>query len=443
MLSTGPHRELQQDEHTIRGRALTVLSVTTLLTLVPLLIAAQFEPLRILEHAAFAVFMAACILFYTLVLARYSSTWVQALSMLGIWGLAVVFTALFSQELGNSYLSFIVAVQLVFALLGPRYGLAMMALSILTLVVETYMGGGREIERKAFMLAVLVAVGVLTWVFVYAGKVAGERALRLAHEATNAKDEAERLAHEVTRLNRMLLTSQDNERRRLARDIHDGPLQSLGVELLAIDRVRRRIQSGELDKAETELEYLRQLAAETVADLRGTVNALRNTLLDTGIEHVLQGLARKLQEQAGLAVQVSALVGDTLPRPLQNCIYQIVLEGVNNVKKHARARRLYIGLCHIGGKVELRVKDDGQGFRFEESLEQAIKRGHIGLHSMKERAAELGGTMQVISSSGRGAELIFSFPPTYSTNTLVNGVLDVVDTEPHAEKIVYMAGGIK
>ncbi len=232
-----------------------------------------------MEHTAFAVFMAACIIFYALVLARYRTFWSQVLSLLGIWGLAIGFSLLFSHEFGNSYLAFIVAVQVAFALLGPRYGMAMLALSIMAIVADTYIVGAPEIERRAFMLAVLMTVGVLTWVFVYAGKIASERAVKMAAEATRSKEEAELLAREVTRLNRMILASQDNERRRLARDIHDGPLQALGVELLAIDRVKRRIQSGELDKAETELEYLRELARETVADLRGTVNALRNTLL--------------------------------------------------------------------------------------------------------------------------------------------------------------------
>ena len=427
----------QTETLSVRNNALIVLMVVTLLTLVPLLIKAQLDPLRLLEHAAFAVFMAACIVFYSLVLARYRTFWSQVLSLLGIWGLAIAFNALFSSEFRNSYLAFIVAVQVVFALLGPRYGIVMLALSMAGVVADSVATGGTDIAERSFMLSVLVTVGVISWVFVYVGKVAGERAVRMAAEAIKSKEEAERLAREVTRLNRVILTSQDNERRRLARDIHDGPLQALGVELLAIDRVKRRIQSGELDKAETELAYLSELARETVADLRGTVNALRNTLLYGGIEPALKNIARKLEEQASLDVQVLVRAGDTLPQPLQNCIYQIALEAANNVKKHSRARRIYIGLAYIGGRVELRVKDDGQGFCYEEMMEEAIKHGHIGLHSMKERADELGGTMHVISSPGRGAEIIFSFPPTYATTSALTTGLQ--DTGPHAQNVVYMA----
>jgi signal transduction histidine kinase len=426
----------KSEELSPRRNAATVLLVTGLLTVVPVLITAQFEPLRVIEHAAFAIFMVSAILFYALVLARHRNVWSQTLSMLGIWGLAIGFTALFSPEFSNAFLVFIVAVQLVFALLGPRFGMGMLALCVAVVVADIYFTGMYDLQRRVFMLAVLVTVGILTWVFVYTGKSAGERAIQMAAEATKAKEEAQRLTREVTRLNRLLLTSQDNERRRLARDIHDGPLQSLGVELLAIDRVRRRIHAGELDKAETELEYLRQLTCETVTDLRGTVNTLRNTLLSTGLAPALENIARKLEEQASLNVQVAVRVGDDLPQPLQNCLYQLALEAANNVKKHARARRLYIGLSYIAGRIELRVKDDGQGFRYEESLELAIRRGHIGLHSMRERAAELGGTMQVMSSPGQGAEVIFSFPPTYATTTTLGDGSQITDALP--QNLVYI-----
>ncbi|HKP52901.1 MAG TPA: sensor histidine kinase [Chloroflexia bacterium] len=430
-------RDPKSEELSPRRNAATVLLVIGLLTVVPVLITAQFDPLRVLEHAAFAIFMVSAIVFYALVLGQHRTLWSQMLSMLGIWGLAIGFNALFSSELGNAFLVFIVAVQLVFALLGPRFGMGMLALSIAALVADTYFSDRYDLQSRVFTLAVLVTVGILTWVFVYTGKSARERAVQMAAEATKAKNEAELLAREVTRLNRMLLTSQDNERRRLARDIHDGPLQSLGVQLLAVDRVRRRIHASEPDKAETELEYLRQLTCETVTELRGTVNALRNTILSTGLEPAMQSIARKLEEQAGLNVQVAVRVGDDLPKPLQNCLYQLTLEAANNVKKHAGARRMYIGLSYIDGRVELRVKDDGKGFRYEESLELAIRRGHIGLHSMKERATELGGTMQVISSPGHGAEIIFRFRPSYATTTTLADSTQLTDTLP--QNLVYMA----
>ena len=435
------HNAPQTEAQSLRRNAATVLLVTGLLTVVPVLITAQFDPLRILEHAAFALFMVGAIVFYAAILARHRTVWSQTLTMLGMWGLAIAFTALFSRDFGNAFLVYIVAVQLVFALLGPRFGMAMLALSIAALVADTYFAGGYDLQSRVFMLAVLATIGVVTWIFVYTAKSAKERAVQMAAEATKAKDEAQRLAREVTRLNRMILTSQDNERRRLARDIHDGPLQSLGVQLLALDRVRRRIGVGELNKAETELEYLRQLTGETVTDLRATVNALRNTLLHTGLEPALKNIARKLEEQAGLDVQIAMRVSDDLPQPLQNCLYQLTLEAANNVKKHSRARRLYIGLSPIAGRIELRIKDDGQGFSYEESLERAIKSGHIGLHTMKERAAELGGTMQVVSSPGHGAEVIFSFPPTFATTTsLADGTLFTEPLpQPQPQNVVYMA----
>src|SRR4051812_18889267 len=138
--------------------------------MVPLVITAQLEPLRLLEHTAFALFMASCILFYSLVLAKHRTWWSQTLSMLGIWGLAIAFDILFSQEFDNAFLGFIVAVQLVFALLGPRFGMAMVSLCIAAMIGDTFAASGSDIEPRIFMMAVLVTVGVLTWVFVYSAK---------------------------------------------------------------------------------------------------------------------------------------------------------------------------------------------------------------------------------------------------------------------------------
>ena len=99
-------------------------------------------------------------------------------------------------------------------------------------------------------------------------------------------------------------------------------------------------------------------------------------------------------------------------------------------------------LAHVSGDVELRVKDDGQGFRFEESMEQAIRCGHIGLHSMRERVAELGGAMRVISAPGHGAELIFTFPPLYLTTTTLPDVAPQ-EAQLNSHNVLAMVGGMR
>jgi len=218
------------------------------------------------------------------------------------------------------------------------------------------------------------------------------------------------MASEITHLNRLMVVSQDNERRRIARDIHDGPLQSMGVELLAVDRIRRHLNAADYDRASQELNYLRTVASETVQDLRCTVNTLRNTLLDHDLKLALQNLARKVGEATGLEISLIYRPGHHLPRSFETCVYQLAVEALNNAQKHARAEKVLITVSESDGELLVSIKDDGQGFSYDSSLRRAIETGHIGLHSMKERAAEFDGTMAVLSSPGTGTEILFSFP---------------------------------
>jgi two-component system sensor histidine kinase DegS len=293
-----------------------------------------------------------------------------------------------------------------------------------------------DLAANLYVIIVEATVGFMAWIFVAAAidmrdnalaakeeaerlaaqaVAAHEEALTSRQQAISAKEEAQQLAAEVTRLNRMLLNAQDTERRRLAHDIHDGPLQALGVELLAMERVKRRLESGETGKASQELEFLGDIARQSITDLRNTVNALRNTLLDSGIEPALRNLARTTQESAGLQIEVTVSPDpdreQALSESLVNCLFQLSVEALKNVRKHAHAHNVTITLSSKEGEVKLLIQDDGQGFDeaafSNRSTEE--KHRHIGLYSMKERAAENGGTMAVDSAPGRGTTLEFTF----------------------------------
>lgn len=345
------------------------------------------------------IFLGVCVVFAVVHhkwLMNLTHFWARMIIVLLTWVLALAFTAIFTEQFDNAYLSLVVAVQIIFALQGPRYGLAMIGLSLVAILAEIIGSRSAALSPMLFALSVIMTVGLLTWFFV-------SNALRAGAEAT-------RLASEVTNLNRLLLTSQEQERRRLARDIHDGPLQSMGVELLAMDRVKRRMEAGEYEKAGVELEYMRQVARETVTDLRDTLNGLRNTLLDSGIEAALQNLARKTQAASAINVQVEVEAISELSDEMSSCLYQLAVEALNNVMKHARANEVYILLQQNYDELQLTVKDNGIGFNYAKALRGAVGMGHIGVHIMKERAAELGGAMQVTSAPEQGTTLFFRFP---------------------------------
>jgi signal transduction histidine kinase len=329
-------------------------------------------------------------------LCKYRSVPASALRLLGSWALATAFTVIFSGDFSNAYLSYVVAVQLMFAFEGLGMGLAMFGLTILADLYHLVWHRDVSLQANLFALSIQVLTGLLTWLFV--------------SRAHSAQQKAEALTRDITRLNQLLLNAQDGERRRLARDIHDGPLQSLGVQLLAVERIKRYLENSDRDKVLDELNALRGSIRSTASELRGTVNTLRNTLLDGGIEPALTGLARRAEEATGLKVNVRVKVERELPEALQSCLYHLAVEAVNNIKKHARACEASILLVSSSAGVQLTIKDDGVGFDYKSSLDRAISRGHIGLHSMKERAGEFGGVMEVTSAPGHGAEVVFRFP---------------------------------
>jgi signal transduction histidine kinase len=398
---------------TLRNRHYILVPVA-LLNILPPLLTGLFNPGALMEVLLFTAAACAGAFLHSYWLSKQDAQWAKVLTLLIACGLTGWYTLSFLNDFSNAYLSAVILVQLIFLLLGARYGVIVLGLVTISDLIYLILNPGTNILASIFALTVQATVGLLSWVFVSAANDMRRQAESSAAVAHAAMGEAQRLAAEVTKLNHILLSSQDRERQRLARDIHDGPLQSMGVELLALDRARRRLEAGEYNKASSELEYLRGLVRETVNDLRDTVNMLRNSLLDSGIEPALQNLARKTHVATGLDVEI-VLHPDRervleLPYAISSCIYQLAVEGLNNIKKHARATNATITIETKDDQVILSIKDDGRGFDYEAAIEQALNRGHIGLYSMKERAYEFGGEMLITSTPGGGTNLVFIFP---------------------------------
>jgi signal transduction histidine kinase len=393
-----------------------ILVPVVLLNILPALFASLGSPDALVHFVIFFIAVAVGVSWHIFWLSKQDTQWAKALTL----GIGCVltgwYTLTFLTDFSNAYLVSVILVQVIFLLLGPRYGVVTLGLVVIATVAYITLNPGTNLLISFFSVTVQATVGFLSWVFVSAANDMRNTAEKSAAEAHDAMNEAQRLTAEVTKLNQMLLNSQDRERQRLARDIHDGPLQSMGVELLALDRAKRRLEAGEYDKTAKELDYLRELARETVTDLRDTVNMLRNTLLDSGIEPALQNLARRTRTATGLNVSVVMQPHrdeiEDLPYALSSCLYQLAVEGLNNVKKHAHANNAFITVEVTPEQVILSISDDGRGFDFEAAIEQAISQGHIGLYSMKERAFEFGGEMLVTSTPGEGTNLSFIFPRT-------------------------------
>ena len=191
----------------------------------------------------------------------------------------------------------------------------------------------------------------------------------------------------------------EQERSRWARELHDETLQALAV-------LRMRLSSALREEAPEALETAGQAAVEQIDDeivkLRRLITELRPASLDTiGLEAALQALAEQHQH-ATSSMEVdcdsSCLAARTRDRPpvLETAVYRLVQEALNNVSKHSMARRAEVTVRSLRGAIEIEVRDDGVGF------EPSLVREGFGLVGMRERAALLGGTLDVDSTRGIG-----------------------------------------
>jgi two-component system sensor histidine kinase DegS len=212
------------------------------------------------------------------------------------------------------------------------------------------------------------------------------------------------------RLMAELLLAQETERKRVAADLHDGPLQDLGVLLLSVERCKRHLESGEAADALAVLALVRQEAQQAIATLRELISDLRPAVLDTrGLLGALDYIAGQARD-AGLTVDISSRIGVRLDPALEVIVFRLVQEALHNIRKHARAACAWVRLERQDAWLLLEVRDDGEGFPVEERRDAALAAGQIGLASMHERAAVAGGRLTIESAPQQGTVLRFHLP---------------------------------
>jgi PAS domain S-box-containing protein len=203
-----------------------------------------------------------------------------------------------------------------------------------------------------------------------------------------------------------VVTSQEEERRQVAGDIHDDAIQAMvavTLQLQALGGRRSDPRSTEL------LERLAATATESVGRLRQLVFELRPPLLDeVGLAAAIDQYARRAGELAGFVAQVHDESAGELPDELRVVAYRIVQEALANVRAHAKAGRVAVRLEEVEGGVLARVGDDGVGFL--PGLVGRRPAGHLGLISMREQAAMAGGWCRVASAPGMGTTVELWLP---------------------------------
>ncbi|HCP32042.1 TPA: hypothetical protein DIT45_02175 [Candidatus Acetothermia bacterium] len=195
---------------------------------------------------------------------------------------------------------------------------------------------------------------------------------------------------ELAELSQRLLSAHEEERRRIARELHDNLSQSLAAVKLHLAALKDEISP---DKAKEVLGIIDQAVTET----RTLAYSLRPPLLDDlGLLPSLRRLGEMVKAASGLEMQLNLEEGKRLPRPVESLLFHVAQEAIRNVQKHAQAKHVVVTLHRESGKVILAVKDDGIGFRPQDPQ-------GLGLRGIKERVEVTGGRMEVTSSPGCGA----------------------------------------
>lgn len=228
--------------------------------------------------------------------------------------------------------------------------------------------------------------------------------LRLAEifaaRAAVAVDLSERVARDTVR---RVVDAQEQERRRLALELHDETGQALTSILLGLKSIRAASTPEAAERAEGEL---RELVVAALQDVRALAVELRPSSLDDfGLVPALERLGETLQERSGIPTAVEATLGERLPPELETVLYRFVQEALTNVVKHAGAARVNVVVGRRDGGVTAVVEDDGQGFDPSD-----VRQDALGLLGMRERLALVGGTLAVESAPGKGTALIAFVP---------------------------------
>jgi signal transduction histidine kinase len=215
-------------------------------------------------------------------------------------------------------------------------------------------------------------------------------------------------------LSRKLLTAQENERKRIAIEMHDSIGQALNVIHLRIERAVRMLSTTGASPIRMELNTLSPLCKKAIEEVRAIIENLRPPILDDlGLLSTIRWLLREFRK-AMPATEFEADVDideDEMPEDLKITIYRILQEGLNNIAKHSRAKRVEISLCRMGAAIELKIADDGVGIELTDAQSAEMSSCGYGLAGMRQRSELSGGFMRILSESGRGTTIHIRWNP--------------------------------
>lgn len=247
--------------------------------------------------------------------------------------------------------------------------------------------------------------------------------VELAQTLNSVLDDVEEYRSQVQALAGRVIYAQEEERRRIARELHDDTGQTLTLLLVRL----KLLENGAVDEArQAEIAELRALVSAAIDRVRRLALDLRPPALDhLGLAASLRSLVRQLKETTPLAISLEAPEGQiALSSEQAIAVYRIVQEALTNILKHADARQAWVKLTQQAGQLTIQIRDDGHGFKplaLERGRKQDADGRGLGLFGMEERAHLAGGRLRVESQPGQGTTVLVTIPTRPSGEQAIQG----------------------
>lgn len=241
-----------------------------------------------------------------------------------------------------------------------------------------------------------------------------KRTAELSRANVRLKAEAEertKAQERILSLSQQIIRIQEDERQRIARDLHDNVAQDLSTIMLKMETLfdDHRVDSTILERGEAMADILRN----AIASVRDIAYGLRPPALDQqGLVNSLKSLCSEKGQKYGFHVEFMATGIDPidLDYDTEINIYRMVQEAMGNIGRHAKAKRVIVRMVKSHPDILIRIEDNGCGFDVNRRKSEAYEEKRMGLRSMEERARFIGGTMNIQSLEGTGTRVVFKFP---------------------------------
>jgi len=225
-------------------------------------------------------------------------------------------------------------------------------------------------------------------------------------EAMTFAEQERQTALEMRALYRQVISGRESERGRLTRELHDGVLQ----DLCAVTRDLKALES-QASSQEPSYDELVIRSGETVKALRAICNNLRPPLLQQDLIAALKALVQELDARSNSPVHIETQLGDLhLDDDVALAVFRITQEALNNAIQHADASEIAVRLTQYPDRLRLTVTDDGRGIQGSAASARFVAQGHFGLAGMRERAAMVGGKLEVQTAIDYGTVIILELP---------------------------------